>query len=150
MEKLVSQKAKAKKVHDRRAAGRDVVRPTVRGGSGSRGRPVADHRRIRWSTSRSSGGDTVEADRVSSYGVRRRLFCCLDIIFDLCVEDQRAVMRLSPELVAEMSSLIVPAPLAVVNLRATYLDEIVATDAPGDCVAAVGAHCPVQVVREVF
>ena len=59
-------------------------------------------------------------------------------------------MRLSPELVAEMSSLIVPAPLAVVNLRATYLDEIVATDAPGDCVAAVGAHCPVQVVREVF
>ena len=87
---------------------------------------------------------------VSLYGVRRRMFCCLDIIFEpLCIADQKAVVRLSTELISEMAALVVLAPLAVVNLRATYLDRVIATDASGDCMAAVSAPCPVAVIKEV-
>ena len=86
---------------------------------------------------------------VSLYGIRRRMFCCLDVIFEpLCVEDQKAVVRLSPDIIAELTVLVVLGPLAAVNLRATYLNQVIATDASGDCMA-VAAPCPAAVVKEV-
>ena len=87
---------------------------------------------------------------VSLYGIRRRMFCCLDVIFKpLCIEDQKAVVRLSPDIIAELTVLVVLGSLAVVNLRATYLDQVIATDASSDCMAAVAAACPAAVVKEV-
>ena len=63
--------------------------------------------------------------------------------------DQKAVIRLSDELKSELSTLVVLGTLAVVNLRADYYNSIVATDASGDCLAAVTADCPEPVVEEV-
>ena len=77
---------------------------------------------------------------VSLLGVRRRLFSLLDIIFEpLSIPDQQAVIRLSPELIAELSMLVILGPLAVVNLRANFADYVTATDASCECIAAVRA-----------
>ena len=67
---------------------------------------------------------------VSIFGVRRRLFCLLQVIFEpLGIEDQSMVIRLSDELVDELVCLTVMAPLAMINLRAAYAPFMVATDA---------------------
>ena len=67
---------------------------------------------------------------VSLLGIRRRLFCLLDIIFEpLGIEDQTVVLRLSDELVDELISLVLLGPMAMVNLRAEYADFLSATDA---------------------
>ena len=67
---------------------------------------------------------------VSLLGIRRRLFCLLDIIFEpLGLEDQSQVIRLSDALVDELVTVVMLAPLAMINLRAAYAPFLVATDA---------------------
>ena len=49
---------------------------------------------------------------VSLLGVRRRLFCLLDIVFEaLAMEDQKTVIHLSPELVDGLVSVVCMAPI---------------------------------------
>ena len=80
---------------------------------------------------------------VSLLGVRRRLFSLLDIIFEpLSIQDQQAVIRLSPELIAELTMLVILGPLAVVNLRADYAGYVAATDA--SCEALAGVRAPIS------
>ena len=87
---------------------------------------------------------------VSLLGLRRRLYSVLDIIFEpLTIPDQRQTIRLSPELVSELCTLVVLGSLACVNLRADFYDQVAATDASGDFMAAVTAPCPSGVVQEV-
>eukprot|EP00435_Cladocopium_sp_Y103_P027124 s2178_g6.t1 len=77
---------------------------------------------------------------VALLGIRRGLFCLLDIIFEpLGIADQRQVVRLSEALVDELMSVVVMAPMAMVNLRAPYAPFLVATDASLTGLAAVRA-----------
>lgn len=94
--------------------------------------------------------EAIAGSWVSILGIRRRLYSVMDIIFEpLCIADQKIVLRLSPELVSELEALVVVGSLAVVNLRADFYCQIVATDASGDCMAGVAAECPEKVLREV-
>ena len=66
-------------------------------------------------------------------GIKRRLFSAMEIIFEpLGIPDQKAVVRLSPDIKSELISFILLGPLAVVNLRAKPADFMVATDASLD------------------
>lgn len=94
--------------------------------------------------------ESLAGSWIALLGPRRRFLCVMDVIFDaLSVEDQKAVVRLSPELKAELISLAVLAPLAVVDLRASFGDKLIATDASLDCIAAVSAAIPVHLSREL-
>ena len=87
---------------------------------------------------------------VALLGVRRRLFSLLCLIFEpLGVDDQKAVIRLSSEMISEMSLLVVLGPLAVVNLRAKHADFVVATDASCDTLAAVRADVAPTIAQEL-
>ena len=80
---------------------------------------------------------------VSLLGVRRRLFSLLDIIFEpLSIQDQQGIIRLSPEMIAELSMLVILGPLAVVNLRADFANFVAATDA--SCEAIAGVRAPIS------
>ena len=86
---------------------------------------------------------------VSLLGLRRKLFCILDLIFEpLGIADQKAIIRLSPELLSELGSLVVLATLSCVNLRADFLEQVVATDASEGWMAGVSAFCPRNIVAE--
>ena len=75
---------------------------------------------------------------VAIYGLRRRLFCLLDVIFEpLAIADQKMVVRLSDELVDELLCICFMAPMSMVNLRAAYAPFLVATDASMDGLAGV-------------
>ena len=88
---------------------------------------------------------------VALLGVRRRLFSVMDVVFEcLGVEDQKAVVRLSSELKAELISMVLLGPLALVNLRARPANFVVATDASMDTLAAVRAPCSSKVVEEML
>lgn len=94
--------------------------------------------------------EAIAGSWVSILGIRRRLYSVMDIIFEpLRIADRKIVLRLSPELVSELEALVVVGSLAVVNLRADFYCQIVATDASGDCMAGVAAECPERVLREV-
>ena len=87
---------------------------------------------------------------VSILGVRRRLFSAMEVIFEpLGIPDQKAIIRLSPELTSELIAMILLGPLAVVNLRSKPADFMVATDASLDALAAVKAEVHPMVTREV-
>ena len=87
---------------------------------------------------------------VALLGVRRRLFSLLCLIFEpLGVDDQKAVIRLSSEMISEMSLLVILGPLAVVNLRAKHADFVVATDASCDTLAAVRADVAPTISQEL-
>lgn len=87
---------------------------------------------------------------VSLLGVKRRLFSAMEIVFEpLGIPDQKAVVRLSPEIKSELISFILLGPLAVVNLRAKPADFMVATDASLDAMAAVRADVSPAITREV-
>ena len=87
---------------------------------------------------------------VAILGVRRRLFSAMEVIFEpLGIPDQKAIVRLSPELLDELMAMILLGPLAVVNLRSKPADFMVATDASLDALAAVKAEVHPQVTREV-
>ena len=58
---------------------------------------------------------------VSLFSVRRRFLCAMNGIFEaLAIPDQSAILRVSPELVGELWSLVLLGPLAVSNLRAQF------------------------------
>ena len=64
----------------------------------------------------------------------------MNLIFEpLSVPDPKTVIRLSDEIISELSLMVVLGPLAVVNLRAQYSNYIDATDASCDTLAAVRA-----------
>ena len=87
---------------------------------------------------------------VALLGVRRRLFSLLHLLFEpLGLPDASLVIRLSDELVSELSTLVLLGPLAVVNLRAQYADYVVATDASCDTLAAVRAPVTAQLSQEL-
>ena len=87
---------------------------------------------------------------VALLGLRRRLFSLLDIIFEpLALGDQSQVIRLSAELVDELVSIVVMAPLAVVNLRAGFADFLSATDASLDGIAAVRGAISASLAEEL-
>ncbi len=87
---------------------------------------------------------------VSLLGVRRKLFSVLDIIFEpLVIADQKAVIRLSPELISEMMAAAVLGTLACVNLRAKFADFVVATDASLHWMAGVRASAPSRFTQEL-
>lgn len=78
---------------------------------------------------------------VAIYGLRRRLFCLLDVIFEpLAIADQKLVVRLSDELVDELLCISFMAPMAMINLRAAYAPFLVATDASMDGLAGVATE----------
>ena len=65
--------------------------------------------------------ETLAGVWVALYGLRRRLFCLLDVIFEaLGIEDQKVVVRLSDELIDELVAVVVMAPMAMIDLRAAY------------------------------
>ena len=87
---------------------------------------------------------------VSLLGIRRRLFCLLDIIFEpMGLEDQSQVIRLSDALVDELLGLVMMGPLAMVNLRAEYSDFLVATDASLSGIAAVKTELTSTMTQEL-
>lgn len=87
---------------------------------------------------------------ISVFMTRRRFMCCLNLVFEsLGVEDQRAIIRLSPALVSELWTLSLLGPLAATNLRAQYHHELVATDSSLDFMAGVAAPIPPIVAEEV-
>ena len=88
---------------------------------------------------------------VSLLGVRRRLYCCMDLIFDPLGSGckQNDVVRLSDEMRSELVLLALMGPLAVVNLRADFAPFVAATDASGNAMAAVRAEIPPLVVQEL-
>ena len=87
---------------------------------------------------------------VSLLGVRRKLYSLLDMIFEpLTIADQRMVIRLSPEIIAEMMSIVVLGSLACVNLRAKFAGFVTATDASMHWMAAVRAKVPRPFVKEL-
>ena len=88
---------------------------------------------------------------VALLGVRQRLFSIMDVVFECWgVQDQKAVVRLSPELIEELISLVLLGPLACINFRAQPCNFVTATDASMDAVAAVSSPCPSAVVGELL
>eukprot|EP00438_Fugacium_kawagutii_P012047 Skav218189 [mRNA] locus=scaffold5213:273982:278268:- [translate_table: standard] len=88
---------------------------------------------------------------VSLLGVRRRLYCVMNLIFQpLGWHDRpKSVVRLSPELKSELACLVCLGSLAVVNLRAQHSDFVSATDASTTTMAGVRASLPSPVVAEL-
>lgn len=94
--------------------------------------------------------ESLAGSWVSIYGVRRKLFCIPNLIFEpLGIPDQKKVLRLSPELISELCPLVIMGTLCVVNLRAGFFDQVVATDASEKWMAGVSAPCPCKVVQEL-
>ena len=87
---------------------------------------------------------------VALLSVRRRLFSVMEIVFEpLGIGDQKAVVRLSPELKDELVSFVILCRLAMVNLRARAADFVVATDASTEAIAAVKAPLCEPMVKEL-
>ena len=87
---------------------------------------------------------------IALFSVRRRLMCCLELIFEaMGIPDQHAVIRLSDEMVSELWTLCLLAPLAVTNLRAQFNEQLIATDSSLDYTAGVEAHLPAPIAQEV-
>ena len=86
---------------------------------------------------------------VSILTVRRRLLCVMDIIFEpLGLPDPKQVIQLSPELVSELFCLCALGPLAVADLRASFLPFVGASDASSEWMAAVRAELDSRLVSE--
>ena len=88
---------------------------------------------------------------VSLLGVRRRLYCLMDVLFEPLSMDCSAttVIRMSDALTSELMSIAVMAPLAVVNLRAKFGNFVAATDASSTVIAGVRAAVEPAVAAEV-
>eukprot|EP00438_Fugacium_kawagutii_P003588 Skav221596 [mRNA] locus=scaffold1698:358778:363001:+ [translate_table: standard] len=86
---------------------------------------------------------------VSILGLRRRLLCLMDVIFEpLGVQDKSLVIKLSDALIGELWSLVLIGPLCGVNLKAQFAPFISATDASMDWLAAVRAPIASQLAQE--
>lgn len=82
--------------------------------------------------------------------MRRRMLCLMDVIFEpLGIDDDSAVIRLSPALQDELLSLSVLGPLAAADLRAEFRPYVSATDASGDWMAGVRAPLACCAVEEL-
>lgn len=88
---------------------------------------------------------------VSLLGVRRRLYSLMDVIFEPLMMDCKSstVLRLSEDLISELTSIAILGTLAVVNLRAPYGSFVSATDASRRVIAAVRAPLQATVVAEL-
>eukprot|EP00438_Fugacium_kawagutii_P011960 Skav219331 [mRNA] locus=scaffold1957:475156:479430:- [translate_table: standard] len=88
---------------------------------------------------------------VSILGIRRRLYCLLDLIFEpLSFYDKPGqVVRLSEEMKEELCSLAILGSLAVVNMRAQFASFVSASDASTEGIAAVRAEVPQKIVKEL-
>lgn len=88
---------------------------------------------------------------VSLLQVRRRLFSAMELIFEpLSVKlAGNTIIRLSKELVSEITSIAVLGTLAVVNLRAEFSDFVAATDASSYVMAGVEAPIHPMVTMEL-
>ncbi|CAE7216755.1 unnamed protein product [Symbiodinium sp. CCMP2456] len=88
---------------------------------------------------------------VSVFMVRRRLLSLVNLCFQVLREGSpQAILRLSPELKAELASFVCLGHLAVVDLRAPVLPIIIATDASSTWQAAVEAHVAPEVSEELL
>lgn len=87
---------------------------------------------------------------ISVFVLKRRLLAAMDLVFKAAAGEHNSVIRLSPELRAELSSLALLGPLCAVNLRAPVMPEITATDASSTWQAAVRATVPRPVAHEAF
>lgn len=87
---------------------------------------------------------------ISILAARRRLLCVVNLIFEATgIEQQNIVLRRSPELLAELWTLVCLGPLATTNLRAQYQPFSTSTDASSGWLAAVRASVPRAIVAEV-
>ncbi|CAE7636023.1 unnamed protein product [Symbiodinium sp. CCMP2456] len=88
---------------------------------------------------------------VSVFMVRRRLLSLVNLCFQVLREGSpQAILRLSPELKAELASFVCLGHLAVVDLRAPVLPIIIATDASSTWQAAVEARVAPEVTEELW
>jgi hypothetical protein len=93
--------------------------------------------------------EAIAGSWVSIFGLRKRLLCLMDIIFEpLSIEEKSLVLQLSDEFISELWSLILIGPLSGVNLRAQYASYVTATDASSDWLAAVRAPLEASLVEE--
>lgn len=94
--------------------------------------------------------ESLAGSWIAILGCRRRMFCLMEVIFEaLSVTDQQSVVRLSKPLIGELLSLVILAPLAVVDLRCQFSNVLIATDASLDAMAAVSASVPRHVCEEL-
>ena len=95
--------------------------------------------------------EALSGSWISMFMLRRRLMCTMELIFEaLAVSDQKAVLRLSPEMIDELWTLALLGPLACVNLRAEPVDFLIATDSSLDWTAGVSARLPRTLSAEVM
>ena len=88
---------------------------------------------------------------VSVFILRRRLLCLADLCFQAVRHGEpQTVLRLSPELLAELATFVLLGHTAVLDLRAPVRDHIIATDASSSWQAAVEADIEVGVAEEFF
>ena len=88
---------------------------------------------------------------VSVFMVRRRLLSLVNLCFQAVREGPaQAILRLGPELKAELASFVCLGHLAVLDLRAPVLPSIIATDASSSWQAAVEAPLPLEVSEELL
>ena len=87
---------------------------------------------------------------VSIFGVRRRLLCTMDLVFEaLSIPDRTAILNLSPELKSELLSFALLGPLSCVNLRAKHVGFVTCTDSSKDWMAACQAAVPLPIQAEL-
>ena len=96
--------------------------------------------------------ESLSGSWISVLMLRRRLLSLMSEVFSAtgCGLEQGAVIRLSDTLKDELLSLVVLAPLAVVNLRARPLGTIRATDSSDWGFAAVSGVISEEVAREAY
>ena len=86
---------------------------------------------------------------VAVFLLRRRLLSLVDLCFKAVMQgDPQTILRLSPELCAELVSFVTLGVYAVLDLRASVLPEIHATDASSTWQAGVFAKVPGGVAQE--
>ena len=89
---------------------------------------------------------------ISILSLRRRLLSAMNLVFDAIAasSSDKQVLRLSGALIDELFTMMILSTLAVVNLRATTVGVLHATDASDWGMAAVAGVIPVQVAREAM
>jgi len=95
--------------------------------------------------------ESLAGMQVSLLGVRRRLYSLMDVVFEPLMMNCKSstVLRLSEDLIAELTSIAILGTLAVVNLRAPFGSFVSATDASRKVIAAVRAPLPSRAVAEL-
>ncbi|CAE7837456.1 DNAJ1, partial [Symbiodinium sp. CCMP2592] len=88
---------------------------------------------------------------ISIFILKRRLLSAMSLIFDACaVGSAGTLVRLSPELRAELGTLALLGPSCAVNLRAQVDPTVTATDASSSHQAAARAPLPQAVADEAY